>query len=801
MLTKRENLTEVMKRGKPDRFVNQYEAFALLFGAPVSPWVQTVKGGGPSKDGWGVTKIWPDNTPGAFPLQDEEHLVCPDITEWRKYVHAPETAFPDKDWAMIRQMAARVDRKEQFSLVLMTSGLFETCHNLLGMEECLISFYEEPEAMHELIDYITEYHLAAAGEICNHVEADGIFLHDDWGHQNSTFISPEMFKEFFVPAYKRIYAYYKSRGFSLVVHHSDSYAATLVPYMIDLGIDIWQGVLSCHNIPELIRQYGGQMSFMGGIDEGRIDVPDWTPDMIREEVARACNENGCLSYIPSMCQGLPGSTFPGVHEEVTKAISEMSRMVFPDSEKSLKPPAGTLRLCRNLLDTRIEDLEEEQIHVFKDRLLDMTGCIFGGAIVTEDRFFYDMLKQQGGAPEAPVFADSANIRLPVVSAVMHNALHARANDFGNMAMVVFGDPIASHYGETILPMNLTLADVYGVSGQTFIANNIAAEDTVGRLLYTLPVRFPTDMKLGSTAAAALAIRYEREMDAETAMAALSYAAVNSTDPGNAYYDYSQEFKYHNAESARMGIMAVALAKGGWRGMEDTFFGQDGLISRQVPDGGLPERYEKAFDDLGKTYFTEVRFKRGPGGMPTIAPAMMGLRLREQIVTDRGRFDAKEIRKVRIFQPEGMGISYYANPFRLRDHTNALFSYAFACCCSLYHGDRRADLVQTASILSNPELIRLAEETVIDTWRCTSKMPVFKAQAEMTDGHIYEAEADFVAEMFVYPDREMLEKKFWDQFNAFGRLPRSTGEKIIELAYRIDTLSDMREYTSLLCVPG
>ena len=79
------------------------------------------------------------------------------------------------------------------------------------------------------------------------------------------------------------------------------------------------------------------------------------------------------------------------------------------------------------------------------------------------------------------------------------------------------------------------------------------------------------------------------------------------------------------------------------------------------------------------------------------------------------------------------------------------------------------------------------------------MPVYKAQAEMKNGRVYEAEAEFVKEMFVYPDREALHKKFWDQFNAFGKLPKSRGEKIIELAERIETLEDMREYTSLLCV--
>jgi len=466
--------------------------------------------------------------------------------------------------------------------------------------------------------------------------------------------------------------------------------------------------------------------------------------------------------------------------------------------KELLPPNGTDLLCRHLIETTYDDLSEDNIRIFKDRLLDMTGCIFGGAIVPEDRFFYDLLKKQGGAPEAPLFAEQRSLRLPLTSAVMHNCLHARANDFGNMAMVVFDDPIACHFGETILPMNLTLADVFGCTGKEFIANNIAAEDTVGRILYTLPVRWPTDMELVSTAATAVAIRYYK-LDAGKAKVAFSFAATNATDPGNAYYDYSQEFKYHNAESARCGIMSAELAKGGWRGLEDPFFGNAGLITKKMPAGTLPDLYEKAFDELGKKYFTEVRFKRGPGGMPTIATAELGMKLRNQIIEADGAFDPDKVKQVRIFEPDNLRRNYYSNPFRLKNHINALFSYAFACCCSLYHGDRRVDLIQTPAILAHPKLVELAENTVMDTYTCTSPRAIYKAQAEMTDGRVFEAEIDFVGAMFEYPTREFLLKKFWDQFNAFGKLPKSQGEKIIELADRIETLTDMREYTELLTI--
>ncbi len=68
------------------------------------------------------------------------------------------------------------------------------------------------------------------------------------------------------------------------MHHSDSYAATLVPYMIEMGVDIWQGVMTTNNVPELMKKYGGQISFMGGIDSAKVDYPAG-PEMLTKRSA------------------------------------------------------------------------------------------------------------------------------------------------------------------------------------------------------------------------------------------------------------------------------------------------------------------------------------------------------------------------------------------------------------------------------------------------------------------------------------------------------------------------------------
>ena len=329
MLTKRQNFLETIHGGNPDRFVNQYEYLGMMAGDPISGQnARPVKGGGPVVDAWGVTKNFPDNVPGPFPVHDYEHRVIKNIENWKEVVHMPRTDFPDEAWAAYEARAAAIDRNEVFASTMSAPGIFEQVHYLMSIDEALVAFYTNPDEMHELIDYITDYELKLAEQLVKHGHPDAVFHHDDWGSHNSSFMSPEMFEEFFVPAYKKVYGYYKEHGVELIVHHSDSYAANLVPAMIEMGIDVFQGCVTTNNVPALVKEYGGKISFMGDINNGVIDIPRWTPELVEQEVRRACETNGKHYFIPCMTAGGPGSTYPGVYQCVSETIDKLSKEMF-----------------------------------------------------------------------------------------------------------------------------------------------------------------------------------------------------------------------------------------------------------------------------------------------------------------------------------------------------------------------------------------------------------------------------------------------------------------------------------------
>lgn len=323
---------EAVKGGNPDRFVNQYEAIRLCMN-PIYMHNPSPRPGQENiVNAWGITNSWPEGSPGAFPVHKPETIVIKDIENWQDYVKAPdisEAAIKVEEWAEFRKTYDAVDTNLAFKTPFVAPGIFEQCHHLGEIQNTLMNLYEYEDEMHDLIKYITDYELQMAELICKHLEPDALFHHDDLGSRNSTFMKPEMFEEFYVDAYKQVYGYYKSHGCQLIIHHSDSYGATLVPLMIEMGIDVWQGPCASNNIPELVKQYEGQITFMGGFDGADYDTPDWDKDDIAERVSAFLDQfDSPKGYIPCVIQGGPGSIYDGVYETIFDTIQKYNTKRF-----------------------------------------------------------------------------------------------------------------------------------------------------------------------------------------------------------------------------------------------------------------------------------------------------------------------------------------------------------------------------------------------------------------------------------------------------------------------------------------
>lgn len=332
MLTPRENFLETLKlNGQPDRLVNGYEPMNLVMIDPVQKFTRgnRIKGL-TTKDRWGTEIAWPEDQLFAMPYITPDNKVCPDITEWKKYVSVPDlvaNCSNPADWEPALEAAAKVNRKEQFVMSFMGTGIFEQMHYLMGFEDTLMNFLLEPDYMLELAETIGEFRFQYAKLLIDYMQPDVIISHDDWGSKNSLFMSPDSWRTVLKPQYKKIYSYMKEHGV-IVIHHADSFCEPIVEDMADLGIDVWQGVLPTNNITMLQEKLHGRMTLMGGIDS-IIDREDVTEDEIRTEVRRVCRAYGPGEhFIPCLTYGLPGALFPKIDPIIFDEIQKYNQETY-----------------------------------------------------------------------------------------------------------------------------------------------------------------------------------------------------------------------------------------------------------------------------------------------------------------------------------------------------------------------------------------------------------------------------------------------------------------------------------------
>lgn len=289
-MMKKEKFLKRMRNESADWLGNPWNCFHCINKRPMVPDAVNALDPlsfGTFKDMFGVTWRMQEGEPGATPYITEENKLVKDITRWKETVKFPDIS--DLDWTPYEEIVAQIDREEYLVMSATYNGMFEFSHLVMGFEDSLVAFLEEPEAMYDMLAAYTDWKIEHVKLMIDHLHPDVIHSHDDWGNKRSMFLSPPLWREAIKPHFARLYGYCKERGV-LVMHHSDCVNDDVAEDMVELGIDMWQGCIPQNDIPGVVKRTGGKLCILGGIDMPVCDRPDWKEDVIRREVRRAIDE-------------------------------------------------------------------------------------------------------------------------------------------------------------------------------------------------------------------------------------------------------------------------------------------------------------------------------------------------------------------------------------------------------------------------------------------------------------------------------------------------------------------------------
>jgi uroporphyrinogen decarboxylase len=187
--------------------------------------------------------------------------------------------------------------------------LFWSACEAFGSEQAMVKMLTEPDifetfirALHEMTMEILGKGLPEARGYC-----DVCLLGDDFATQKSMMISPECFRKFIKPYLAEQVRAIREAGM-YVMYHSCGSVRPILPDLIDIGINtlsVFQTSAAGMDAPSIARDFGGKLSFYGG-----IDVQELLSHGSREDVIAAVESNvrafeHCGGYIVANSHFIP----------------------------------------------------------------------------------------------------------------------------------------------------------------------------------------------------------------------------------------------------------------------------------------------------------------------------------------------------------------------------------------------------------------------------------------------------------------------------------------------------------------
>ncbi|MBT4823334.1 MAG: hypothetical protein HN742_30090 [Lentisphaerae bacterium] len=188
-------------------------------------------------------------------------------------------------------------------------GGYMYLRSLMGPEDALYVFYDQPQLVHACMAAWLELADAVLARHQEHVTIDQIYFAEDICYNNGPLISPDMMREFLLPYYQQLIANLRSRqidsGRHLYVQiDTDGFANPTIPVYQEIGMDAMSPfeVASGCDVVAIGEQYP-ELAVFGGIDKRVLAKSRADIDRMVERILPAMRGRG--GYIPTCDHGVP----------------------------------------------------------------------------------------------------------------------------------------------------------------------------------------------------------------------------------------------------------------------------------------------------------------------------------------------------------------------------------------------------------------------------------------------------------------------------------------------------------------
>jgi len=150
-------------------------------------------------------------------------------------------------------------------------GFFGSLRYLIGEEKLFLMYYDNPLLIKDIANHLCNLWIEIAEELITKIDIDIIVFWEDMSGKNGSLISPDTFREFMSPYYKKIIDFFKTKKITKFVVDTDGYVEKLIPLFMEVGINgIFPLEQQAGNDLLKIRGNYPDLVILGGFDKNTL---------------------------------------------------------------------------------------------------------------------------------------------------------------------------------------------------------------------------------------------------------------------------------------------------------------------------------------------------------------------------------------------------------------------------------------------------------------------------------------------------------------------------------------------------
>ena len=211
-------------------------------------------------------KIWTDRGIGmpqwlSYPIRGRD--------TWEQFKqrldpHAP-VRYPEY-WEDYKRSV----RDRDYPLYLNIGSYYGWIRNWVGMEYLALWYYDCPDLVHEMTEYVTDFILTLIERALSEIpDIDYAHVWEDMAMKTGSLISPKLFREFMMEPLKRVTKVVNEAGIDIISVDCDGNVDELNALWLEANVNLVFPLEAAANCDPVAyrKQHGKQLLLLGGIDK------------------------------------------------------------------------------------------------------------------------------------------------------------------------------------------------------------------------------------------------------------------------------------------------------------------------------------------------------------------------------------------------------------------------------------------------------------------------------------------------------------------------------------------------------